>query len=884
MRRLFSVLRSHRFPLLSTWGAVALIAALACQPLLGLPPKGHDAFLHYFRIPAVSTLWQHGLFFSRWVPDLVYGYGSPLFNFYPPLSAYLLTGLYWLVGQDGLLAYNLAFALALTLSALSMFLLGQHLYGRTGGLLATAAYTLSPHVLQQSYSRGSLSNALALAVVPLAALGLLRLAHTAAGLLFLPTLLLFGLVASFLLYRSRSVPVIVALLLALALAAFAWLPGLAEIDATHYATAVATDKVILGQNFAAVLAWPPLTIAGLSNPPLPRNIGLVQLLLAVAATVMATWQAWQNPRGQPDRRLAAFVSLVGLLGLSVLFFTTPLATWFWREVELLRQLQFPWRLLDLPAFFLALTAGWWGTVRLGRWRPVLLGVAFVGIFLNALPYLYPARLASLPAQPSLRDVTRVQQERGILGLTAWGEYSSEQVGKWPGGPAFPGADQAASLATKLSLPASVALRSARGGLLHATWELSTPKATPVVLAVHDFPGWQAEVDGSATTIVADELGRIRIQVPAGNHTLSVRWGRTPVRWLADGLSLLALALVAWLAWRRRDRSPARPLPPSSGSSWWLFAVLAALLVAKIAWFDRRDTPLVVHPHGERIPGTNIAEYGDFGVFRLAGYELAEPDRLILYWYAPDRVEERYTIRVTLVDARGVPVQEIYHTHPGDDVTTSWEAGQLTRDIYDLPIRKRRPPVAYRLSVAVLEAATEEPLLLKGTPGATASVGVGTLKRAPQPAPIPAQARPVNTVFGEAIELSHALVPEKVNGDESLPLILYWRCHARVADDYTVFVHLLQPDGAFVAAYDSQPLDGLYPTSFWAAGEMVVDMRTITLDAPPGEYLLQVGLYDLESGARLPVSGKHAELGDRVLLQSLEIDSEPSPPQYGANNP
>ena len=71
-----------------------LLVALACQPLLGLPPRGHDALLHYYRIPAVSRLWHDGILFSRWLPDLIYGYGSPLFNFYPPLSAYLLTALY----------------------------------------------------------------------------------------------------------------------------------------------------------------------------------------------------------------------------------------------------------------------------------------------------------------------------------------------------------------------------------------------------------------------------------------------------------------------------------------------------------------------------------------------------------------------------------------------------------------------------------------------------------------------------------------------------------------------------------------------------------------------------------------------------------------------
>ncbi len=92
----------------------------------------------------------------------------------------------------------------------------------------------------------------------------------------------------------------------------------------------------------------------------------------------------------------------------------------------------------------------------------------------------------------------------------------------------------------------------------------------------------------------------------------------------------------------------------------------------------------------------------------------------------------------------------------------------------------------------------------------------------------------------------------------------------VREDYTVFVHLLTPDGEFVAGQDGQPLEGLYPTSFWGEGETVVDGRSWFADVLPGEYQLQVGLYLLETGQRLPVSGPHSELGDRVQLQTITV--------------
>jgi hypothetical protein len=102
------------------------------------------------------------------------------------------------------------------------------------------------------------------------------------------------------------------------------------------------------------------------------------------------------------------------------------------------------------------------------------------------------------------------------------------------------------------------------------------------------------------------------------------------------------------------------------------------------------------------------------------------------------------------------------------------------------------------------------------------------------------------------------------------ITLYWKSLAPVAEDYTVFVHLLNPDGTPAAGDDSQPRGGLYPTSFWSPGEVVADERQWSLSLAPGEYTLEVGLYLLETGERLAVSGAHAELGDRVILGKVTV--------------
>ena len=63
----------------------------------------------------------------------------------------------------------------------------------------------------------------------------------------------------------------------------------------------------------------------------------------------------------------------------------------------------------------------------------------------------------------------------------------------------------------------------------------------------------------------------------------------------------------------------------------------------------------------------------------------------------------------------------------------------------------------------------------------------------------------------------------------------------------------------VAQKDDQPQAGTYPTSFWDAGEVVIDDRVIEIpaDAASGKYPIKIGLYRPEDGTRLTIDGDPA---------------------------
>ncbi len=124
-------------------------------------------------------------------------------------------------------------------------------------------------------------------------------------------------------------------------------------------------------------------------------------------------------------------------------------------------------------------------------------------------------------------------------------------------------------------------------------------------------------------------------------------------------------------------------------------------------------------------------------------------------------------------------------------------------------------------------------------------------------------------WGEHIRLVGYRVERKTGAEGFvLNVSLYWQARGAPAEDYTVFVHLLDEEGQLVSQHDGQPVGGDYPTSFWDEGETVKDEHTLIL--PAGAELqrlfLRVGMYRGDTGQRLNVAdGQGQVVGDNVLL-------------------
>jgi hypothetical protein len=146
--------------------------------------------------------------------------------------------------------------------------------------------------------------------------------------------------------------------------------------------------------------------------------------------------------------------------------------------------------------------------------------------------------------------------------------------------------------------------------------------------------------------------------------------------------------------------------------------------------------------------------------------------------------------------------------------------------------------------------------------------------------------PLDAEFeGAARLLGYRADGEVISPGGNVSLTLYWQCLAPMAEDYSVFVHLLAENDLIIAQRDMYPGQGTYPTTLWSAGDILADTYVLPVSPAamtPSEAQFEAGLYRLQTGARLQATRPTGErLGDnvrfgRVTLPTRVVDGIPNP--------
>ena len=145
---------------------------------------------------------------------------------------------------------------------------------------------------------------------------------------------------------------------------------------------------------------------------------------------------------------------------------------------------------------------------------------------------------------------------------------------------------------------------------------------------------------------------------------------------------------------------------------------------------------------------------------------------------------------------------------------------------------------------------------------------------------PAIRRDVRATLGENIRLTgYTLDRAEFAPGQALLLTLQWQTTAPIKTPYKVFAHVIGATNPATqspvwAQMDSEPAGGSRATMTWRVGETIDDRYGLLIppNIPPGEYLIEVGMYDPATLARVPVfdeNGTRVE-EDRVILGTVRV--------------
>jgi hypothetical protein len=234
---------------------------------------------------------------------------------------------------------------------------------------------------------------------------------------------------------------------------------------------------------------------------------------------------------------------------------------------------------------------------------------------------------------------------------------------------------------------------------------------------------------------------------------------------------------------------------------------------------------------------------------LRSVEAGEALPVEVCWRALAPADKNYTVFVQAIGPADAVVAGRY-TYPGlgSYPTAIWEPGRIFCDTIRLPVPEALArTLVYRLSVGLLDDETDERLPGVDRDGnplppfvAAVRLAAGRAGKGEPPA------------GDAAIRLAAAEFSPHWQAGATNPVTITWYAAGPVPIDYTVFLHLRDEAGQLIAQADGPPLDGWYPTSWWTAGEWVVDIHSFALPAgaPSGSYRLMAGLYDPATGERL----------------------------------
>jgi hypothetical protein len=440
-----------------------------------------------------------------------------------------------------------------------------------------------------------------------------------------------------------------------------------------------------------------------------------------------------------------------------------------------------------------------------------------------------------------------------------------------------------------TLPEGSRILSARTGALETTIELNSPASFRARYLAFYYPGWRASVDGEPAEVTpTSPEGLVSFEVPAGRHTIAVRFGETPLRLAADAISLVSLLTLVVLTLRGpKGTAVGQAQQCRDPEARSLRAVLPILVVApllvslKLGVIDRFETPMRrSNMQGDILHGVDVSAQVTFDdQFRLLGrdalpQEVAGDETLEIRLYWRDGVPggPDYRPTIALKDGQGRmwsdPDLRPPRWHRTPPPSYLWPPDGYALTAFQLRPLTGTPPGVYTVTLGVFDMATLDPYAAhdssSGALGLEIPLGRVRVTRPRRPLSLEKVSPQYATeaALGPLQLVGYGLDREEAAPGDPFLLTLFWRAEEALLEDLTARLRLLGPGGEEVLTLDLPPAHDDFPTSQWQVGDLWRGQQQLRLPAglESGEHRWRIQLCSTE-GEDCRAEGREVGLGD-----------------------
>lgn len=503
----------------------------------------HHDDLQVMRIFQMRKCLQDFQIPCRWVPDMGYGNGYPLFNYYAVFPYYIGALLSFVFGY--IVSAKILFAIPIITGAISMFLLSRKLFGLYGGVAASVLFTYIPYHALDLYVRGDITESFAIATIPLCLYFSLKLikegkikyfaglavsldifltSHNIMTMLFIPVFFLLSLYWLIFENLKNWPKLLTAVVVGFGLASFFIIPAYFEKDLVQIDNLIRLDLnfrahfTTINQLFFSRQWGYGASVLG-SNDTISFQVGWPYWWVVIFVFLLLIFNL------KSFKRQLFPLMLISIFVFSV-FMTHTRSAFIWEKIDVLKFTQFPWRFLAVSTFIASLLGGFLIKSFKPSWQKYLMLIIVITTFLLNWSYFRPKEFyLNLTDQQKLSGKLLNEQKKAVI---------LDYLPKNAVEPKEPASKKPILLKGDATFKDFINKSN--------TWQFSTKvfKDALIEVPIFDFPIWNVTINDKNTTYQRSDTGRIVINLKKDKeYIVKGKFINTKLRYYSNLISVIA---------------------------------------------------------------------------------------------------------------------------------------------------------------------------------------------------------------------------------------------------------------------------------------------------------------------------------------------------------